>query len=409
MGASPGGLAAPRVIKAAGSADLLRFVPQLVGVDPDDSLVVVLFCGTRTNGAMRIDLLHDDDPEVLGAWATAVLGSALRVEHLDGVALVAHTPESFGADGRPPAVAALRAVRRQAERMGLAVTDLLCVAADGWGSLLDPDLPRGGRPLTDIEPEPGSGLRDEPRPVRPRTAAVVPLAGDAACAVFADHLQDWWGRPNGPGGLLHGVRLAEPGSASVRSAAIAPAMQRYRFGFGNDEVVDLIEGMLAPHDHGAPTPCPCRALLYALATRQGLENLVLVQFAWGRSFGSDLWRAAHAADANVPEIADMAEAISGGRFRRPDTARIEVAITVLLETMSYLPTDLRAPVDGMLSWLHWASGGSSAAAAYARRSLLVEPGRDVPGLVLAKVQTNTLPEWAFRADPTEPDPYAMPR
>jgi hypothetical protein len=59
----------------------------------------------------------------------------------------------------------------------------------------------------------------------------------------------------------------------------------------------------------------------------------------------------------------------------------------------------------MLSWLHWATGGGSAAGAYAERALRAHPGRDVPTLVLVKLQRNELPEWAFRTNPARGDAF----
>ena len=395
---------APVVVKAMGPADLLRHVQDLAGVDPEDSLVLLLFkrsqgTRSRTHGAMRVDLQHTEDPDALERWAAAVLGTALEVEGVTGVAVAVYTPETFAPSGRPPAVAQIRAVARQASRMGLEVLDRFCVAADGWGSLDDPELPRGGRPLAEIEP---AGRA----PRRPRAVVDLPPAPDAARLAFAGHLLDWWSRADGPGGRLHGVRLAEPGSAFGPAAETEPAMERYRWGRDVTEVVDLVEAMLEPHDPGADGPCPCRALLLALAERQGLENLVLLQLAWGRPLGMELWTAVNAPQGRERSLDRMVQAMGGGRFRRPDLDRVDAAIAALLETSTYVHPGDRAPLDGMLAWLHWASGASSAAAAYAERALRSHPGRDVPSLVLAKVQRGELPRWAFRPHPGRRDPFA---
>ncbi len=391
------------VVKATGTDHFLRLVPQIAGSEPRDSLVLVLFAGRRTHGAMRIDLLHHDSPTAIRRWSQSVLGRACKVEGVDGVVPVVYTDDSFAPGGRPPAAPLLRELRRQAERMGLEVRDVIVVAADGWGSLLDPRLPRGGRPLEEIAAQEGDPAGD----LRPRTAPAYEPAGGRRTAAFANHLERWWSSPDGPGGVLHGVDLTEPLSAFGPAADPAPAMQRYRFGEDDDEVVELIERMLDPHD-AADALCPCRALLYSLATRQGLENLVLVQFGWGREFGRRLWAAAHHGDPHDPVLAELMTAISGGAFRRPDVERVERAMEVLLEVGALVPESLRAPVDSMLCWLHWARGGSSVAAELAHRALTAEPGRDVPSLVLAQVQHGVLPEWAFRADPTAPDEFALP-
>lgn len=395
----------PTVVKADGAAHFLRLVPQIAATECADSLVLVLFSGRRTHGAMRVDLLHTEAPLALKRWAQSVLGRACKVQGVDGVVPVVYTDDAFAPSGRPPAAPVLRELRRQATRMGLDVRDLLVVAADGWGSLLDPELPRGGRPLDEVAPQDGDPAFD----LRPRSAPEYGPAQPGRVLEFADHLECWWAEVDGPGGVLHGVDLAESLSAFGPAAdpEPEPAMQRYRFGKGDEEVIALVEGMLEVHDPDEPV-CPCRALLYSLATRQGLENLVLLQIGWGRAFGSELWAAAQAGDRTDPVLEKLAAAISGGAFPRPDVERIERAMEALLEVGALVPPESRAPVDSMLCWLYWARGGSSAAAELALRALQEEPGRDVPSLVLAQVQRGVLPEWAFRADPTAPDEFALP-
>ncbi|WP_375388510.1 hypothetical protein [uncultured Amnibacterium sp.] len=395
----------PQIVKARGPADLLRFVPDLVAVDTEDSLVLVLFqrsegTRSRTRGAMRVDLLHDDDPAALERWAAGVLQQALQVDGVTGIAVAAYTPQTFAPSGRPPAAPQVRAVGRQAERMGLQVLDRFCVGADGWGSLDDPALPRGGRPLAEIEPP-------QRHRVKPRSAAPVTVAAAGACAAFLADYGRWWTFADGVGGVLHGVRLSEPGSAFGVAAEAAPAMERYRWGEDTQEVVALIEGMLEPHEATADgAPCPCRALLLALAERQGIETLVLLQIAWGRGLAMEMWTAVTAPDGRGASLDRMVSAIGGGRFRRPDTDRIEHAIAVLQEVATLVPEEARrVAIDGMLAWLHWACGASSAAASYALRALRHHPGRDVPTMVLGKVERNELPLWAFRANPGRPDRF----
>ena len=102
----------------------------------------------------------------------------------------------------------------------------------------------------------------------------------------------------------------------------------------------------------------------------------------------------------------MLDAIGGGRFRRPDTDRIEAAIAALHEVETYVDTRRTgAAIDEALSWLHWACGASSAAGALAARALQRHDDRDIAPIVLAKAQRGVLPQWAFREDPTKPDRY----
>jgi hypothetical protein len=399
-----------------GPADLLRHVPDLLPVDPEDSLVLILFkhshgTRSRTRGAMRVDLLHADDDGELEAWAEAVLGRILHVDGVTGVAIAAYTPETFAPSGRPPAATQVRAVVRQAERMGLEVLDRFCVAADGWGSLDDPELPRGGRPLALLEP-------DEPRPPRRDPLAKAEPAPAARRDRFAELYDRWWTRPEGPGGVLHGVDLGQPapaptgafGPASMRSLLEPPegesAMDRYRWGRDVDAVVDLVEGIVAPHDD-TDRPCACRALLLALVVRQGLIGLLLAQIAWGPAFGREVWTAVSAPEGRSRSIDRMCDAIGGGRFRRPDTARIDAGIAALQEVATYVDLPRTgAGIDEALSWLHWACGASSTAGRLAERALGQDDDRDIAPTLLAKAERGVLPQWAFRKDPRKPDRFA---
>ena len=396
-----------------GPADLLRHVPDLLPVDPEDSVVLILFkrshgTRSRTTGAMRVDLLHAEDPEELDTWAAAVLGRVLHVDGVTGVAIAAYTPETFAPSGRPPAATQVRAVARQAERMGLEVLDRFCVGADAWGSLGDPELPRGGRALSLLEPE-------EPRAPRRSPLARPEPAPEDRCDRFADHYEQWWIRPEGPGGVLHGVDLGQPaqigafGPASVLSLLELPeeesAMDRYRWGRDIDAVVDLVEGILAPHEV-EDGPCACRALLMSLAVRQGLIGLLLAQIAWGPAFGKEVWTAVSAPAGRQRSIDRMMDAIGGGRFRRPDTDRIDAGIAALQEVATYVDLPRTgAAVDEALSWLHWACGASSTAGRLAERALQQDDDRDIAPTVLAKAQRGILPQWAFRKDAGRPDRF----
>jgi hypothetical protein len=387
-----------QVVRAMGPADLLRFVPELLPVDPEDSLVLILFRHThgtrsRTQGAMRVDLRHSEDAEELEAWASAVLGRILDVDGVTGVAIAAYTPETFAPSGRPPAAAQVRAVARQAERMGLEVLDRFCVGADGWGSLGDPDLPRGGRPLALLEPAEARAPRHDP-------LAEAAAAPEEQRDRFAEHYGAWWDEPEGPGGVLHGVDLGR-----VRPGEEQAAMDRYRWGRDVDAVVALVEGVLQPHAD-ADRPCACRGLLLALVVRQGLIGLLLAQIAWGPAFGKEVWTAVSAPDGRRRSIDRMLDAIAGGRFRRPDTDRIDAGVAALAEVASYVDLPRTgAGIDEALAWLHWARGASSTAARLAERALQQDTDRDIAPILLAKAQRGVLPEWAFRKDPRKPDRF----
>ena len=75
--------------------------------------------------------------------------AACRVAGVEGFVAVVYTDES--ADRTLPGADLIGALRRTARACGIDVVDALTVAADGWGSHLEPTLPRGGHPLALIE------------------------------------------------------------------------------------------------------------------------------------------------------------------------------------------------------------------------------------------------------------------
>ena len=48
------------IIHAAGAAEFLGLIPSIAGFTPQHSLVLLPFHGTRTHGAMRVDLPAPD-------------------------------------------------------------------------------------------------------------------------------------------------------------------------------------------------------------------------------------------------------------------------------------------------------------------------------------------------------------
>ena len=136
------------IIRARAAHDFLALVPTLVGYRPSRSLLCVAFDGNRTAGVLRHDLPRaaaERQPLV-----TAIVGTLCRMPHVDAVVPVIYTDAEFGGDGMPESEL-LGELVRKAEQAGFLIRDALCVAADAWGSLLDDELPAGGRDLGLIE------------------------------------------------------------------------------------------------------------------------------------------------------------------------------------------------------------------------------------------------------------------
>src|SRR6188768_2730126 len=101
------------IVKAANAAEFLTLVPRLLGFHATRSLVLVPFSGTRTLGAMRVDLPDGSTGADVDCAASTLIGMVCKVSAADAVALVAYTDRRFGHDGIPHALLA-RALHERA-------------------------------------------------------------------------------------------------------------------------------------------------------------------------------------------------------------------------------------------------------------------------------------------------------
>ncbi|WP_448003979.1 DUF4192 family protein [Agromyces bauzanensis] len=160
------------IIRAGAAHDFLAIVPALTGYAPVRSLVCVAFHGNRSAGVLRFDLpRRARDRETL---ASVVVGTVCRMPGVDAIVPVVYTEAAFARRGAMPERALLELVVARAEAAGFLVRDALCVAADGWGSVLDPETPAQGHPLDLIASSPAASTaacRRPRRSRRPRDAA----------------------------------------------------------------------------------------------------------------------------------------------------------------------------------------------------------------------------------------------
>jgi hypothetical protein len=350
------------VVRARTAADLLALVPSLVGMAPHRSLVLVVFHGSRTMGALRLDL---PGPEVAGDLAGHAIGTVCRLDGADGVVPVVYADGPF-----PEALARARGLldelRTAGRRAGLRVKDALCVAADGYGSLLDPDLPDAGRPLSEL-PEP-TGLP--------------PLLDlDAATDLEGVPEED---RRRFLARVRRSARATGRSGRTVDGVLSAP------------DPVGAIERAL-DLDRFDPVPVP---LVAALADLPVLRDLLLLQIGWGPVFGGAvLARTLLPAEEPLGPEEAPGLAFCGGDMPRPDPERVVRAIELLRVTAAHLPERHRAPLLTMLAWLHWALGRGSVAGRFVEAARQIDPRYGLADLLARMLGAGMLPEWAYRAEP----------
>lgn len=438
----------PTIVRAADAAQFLSFVPRMLGYRPAGSLVLIPFQGSRSIGGMRFDL-PSDEPDAVDRIASTVIGMACRLAEADGVAVIAYTDARFGDEGGMPHRELADALERRADACGLRVTDALCVAADGWGSYLDSDCPREGRPLQELAvaatgldlpgaPElgdqaagaelPASDLAQRERVGRALVAlrravqvlcgedAAGPPAGDvvtgadsADAAGVSEDAADLAPAPAPP----VDEKGAEAGPARPAAPGDAPATPGGGVGTVDDDAgrVDpralatvcrlddlptLFEDALG-WNLGTLDPFDAAAMIWCLS-RPALRDVALVQWSGNLAEGDEALDAQLRWEAGEEYPAHLAMRM-WGEGERPDVGRLEAALEVARGVAAAAPRSSRPGPLAMCAWLSWALGRSTHADAYAGWACEIEPEHGLSEIVRSFVQAGHLPDWAFRKRP----------
>ena len=378
------------IVKAANAAEFLTLVPRLLGFHATRSLVLVPFSGTRTLGAMRVDLPDGSTGADVDCAASTLIGMVCKVSAADAVALVAYTDRRFGHDGIPHALLA-RALHERADACGLRLVDALCVAPDAWGSYLDPECPLSGWPLADLGVEP-EGVDGLPEPVGDQLAgtelpepdpAEKELVDAALCALTAA-VDLVCGDETAPAASVTGedstsaARRVDP-----RALAAVCAL---------DDFPTFFEQALT-WDAAALPPFQAASMIWCLS-RPALRDIALVEWCGGPAAGDEAFEAQLRWEAGEEYPAHLAMHM-WGEGARPEAGRLAAALELARRLAALAPRARRAGVLATCGWLAWALGRSTHAAHYAALACDIEPEHGLGEIVSSFVHAGHLPEWAF--------------
>ena len=418
------------IVKAADAAQFLSFVPRMLGYQPTRSLVVIPFHGSRTLGAMRIDL-PDPASTASDAIASTVIGMVCRLPEADGLATVAYTGGSFAEHDGMPHRELADALAGRADECGLRVVDALRVADDAWGSYLDPSCPDAGRALGALVavtpelaelPEPvgdqASGADLPPADLAERERVARALRSlETAVAVLCGPDSAGDARPGGaflpddtgPDDTgLADTGLADTGPGNAGSIAAVGTAGSGPAGAGDgaridpraleavcllDDLPDLFEDALT-WDLDAVDPYRAAALVWCLS-RPSLRDVALVQWSGTMAHGDEAFDAQLRWE-NGEEYPTHLAMRMWGEGDRPDPGRLEAALQLVRRTAAAAPRASRPGPLAMCAWLSWALGRSTHAEAYASRACEVEPEHGLSEIVRSFVHAGHLPDWAFR-------------
>jgi hypothetical protein len=405
------------IIRAEAAHDFLALVPTLVGYRPSQSLLCVAFVGNRTAGVLRHDL--PGDAPARDALVASVVGTLCRMVQADAVVPVVYTSARF-AEGGLPERDLLQGVVRRAEEAGFLVRDALCVAADGWGSLLDAELPATGRALELIERSPlGRHAEDLREPADSAADLVRIPAADPAVAARV-------------GEILASLRALDADGADGEPGA--------PMGLEADPLLDLdavigdaldpfVAAELLARGHRATSP-EMLAWLVRLASCAPFRDAMMLQVAFGPAIGELALDCADEAagrsvdpeercdrrppDSDGPTDGESVEEflsrlLMGHAGARPDVVRIERALETLVVAIANAPEPERAGALCVAGWLAWSLGRSSSAGALVDLALEADERHSMARLLHRFIGMGALPEWAFSApipgsgEPTDDD------
>ena len=364
------------VLRATDSAGFLGIVPSLAGFTPRNSIVMLPFRGSRTDGAMRLDLPHVDAE--LETYADAAVGLIARVTGTDAVAVVVYTDEEVNPtrDGLVlPHAVAIDELLGCAEDAGLRVVDALCVTPSGWSSYLDeaPDL----QPLAQISCPPD-----------------IPTVTDVCADQYA-------------GAELPSVDFAEKervGRAGLELAALLSHDGNGRL-IGNEnpqliaalvlleDVPVFFESVLATPD--SLPPFATAALLWCLE-QPLLRDVAIAQWATdlpGGIYALEVQTAFAASGEMVPD--DLGQVFLG-QGPAPDIDRLRLALAVVREAAARAPRTSRPAPLATAAWLSWALGRATHAGHYLGLVREIDPQYSFATLMETMLHTAVLPDWAFR-------------
>lgn len=326
--------------KVEGAGEFLAVVPALLGYHPVDSVVIVVFDGKMSRGAMRFDM--PPDRATAAQLATVATGLVCKIADATGLAVVVYgdpePAEHIGDD-----------LSEQAQSAGLHVVDALVVSDGRWARI---------------------GTGDE--------------------LVELEAVPDQFSEMVAAGDQSSGAELPEPDAGLV--ADVARSLKVDTPDLSPEEMLALFERAVGVHDADVSASGWAR-LIWCLA-RPALRDVALMQWAGGPDTGIIALQAQLAWENGTEYPSELAR-VMWGEGARPDPKRLERALAVCLKAAALAPTGQKPGALASAAWLAWSLGHSTHADKHAERAQRIDPEHGLAEIVRTLVAAGHLPEWAF--------------
>jgi hypothetical protein len=274
------------------------------------------------------------------------------------------------------------------------------VAADAWGSYLDPECPAGGYPLSDIAASPVNEqaeasaehplgtLQNGAEPVGVNVASKERLA-----RIYRRYRHLLARAENAP-------MLFPTLGVMLDSVAIAEAALTWNNPPTEEDVAALLVLVQSPPNRDQIM------LQFAFGREEGVraheinERYARLQYETGRSLDDIVTDKMNSDDPGAQHTGDI---MLGLQRERPDVDRIRIAITLLRTVVALAPRSARPAPLCMLAWLSWALGSGSVAGFFVDQALAIDSHYSMAALLDMLLTSGHLPEWAFAVPRSDDD------
>ncbi|MBB2976896.1 hypothetical protein FHX49_002484 [Microbacterium endophyticum] len=369
------------IIPARSAAEFLALVPRMLAFTPTRSVVFVPFDGTRSCGAMRIDLPSPALDDDIDSVAATYLGMICRISAADSFTAVIYTDEAIDPkQARLPQHKLIMAILQRADSCGLTVHDALCVAADAWGSYLDARRPRERRSLaeiasstTTVAPAPAAGDQT--------TGAALPEVSQAE----REQVEREYVELNAAAATVCGFTPHARESIRINPAALTAV--------GALDDIPLLFEQALKWDAAHLAPFQTASLLWCLS-RPSLRDIGLAGWCLGLSRGDAAAEGQLRWEGGEEYPEDIAQFVWGDG-PKPDSERLERALVLTRRVAAAARTSRQPGPLAICAWLSWALGRSTHAGIYASRACEIDPHHGFAKIMISMVAASHLPQWAF--------------
>ncbi|SJN07991.1 hypothetical protein FM113_00335 [Leucobacter sp. 7(1)] len=373
-----------QVLSCRTPADFLAALPRLFGFDPEDSLVVLRFSGTRSVEAARIDLPAEPSPEgivhaltmlrtVLTSLSDMTPGRLAQASQpITGLGLAILTSAQFGNSLEPPWAELARHITRDCRDAEIEITALCCRAADGWGDYLEPNPgPVGGRPRRELSATPialDAAVRGEVSPSQSEYGMIPePDARRAArvAAVFAPELAAG-SAPN----ALTARAERDPGAASRGAVPrdVIPQVLTTATALRTSRALSLDEAACVIRT--LSDPGRWLGVVFGIMLRPVRAGVMLREADTGAQFRTILQPEPAAVDIPLPRLLALLADVGIAFTERACLVTVRER---LREMLAECPPPIRAPLYALSAWAWWLSGIQSVAQQHVDAGLELAP------------------------------------